>query len=427
MNIEFLEALRDLEKERNISADVILEAIEAALISAYKKNFGSSQNVRVEINRETGDYHVYSRKTIVEELEDARMEISLAEAEKINPGYEPGDIYEVEVTPKDFGRIAAQTAKQVVVQRMREAERNVIFDEYINMEGDILTGVIQRIENRNVFLDIGKTEAIITPNEQIPGEDYRYGDRIKVYMVEIKKTNKGPQIVVSRTHPGLLKRLFEAEVPEIYDGIVEIKSIAREAGNRSKIAVYSKDENVDSLGACVGAKGMRVQNIVDELRGEKIDIVKWSDDPVEFISNALSPAKVLEVLIASEEKFARVVVPDYQLSLAIGKEGQNARLAVKLTGWKIDIKPLSAMEEMAAAEEDYDETYEDGYFDDEAASLDTATVSDTDDDDSEENDNFVASLDEEDNTEDQPPAEADPLEVDEDAAAPVKTGESEVN
>ena len=355
MNVEFLDALRDLEKERNISADVILEAIEAALISAYKKNFGSSQNVRVEISRETGDFHVYSRKTIVEEVEDPRLEISLEEAEKINPGYEPGDLYETEVTPKTFGRIAAQTAKQVVVQRMREAERNVIFDEFMNMEGDILTGIIQRIENRNVFLDIGKTEAILTPNEQIPGEEYRYGDRLKVYMVEIKKTNKGPQIVVSRTHPGLLKRLFESEVPEIYDGVVEIKSIAREAGSRSKIAVYSKDENVDSLGACVGAKGMRVQSIVDELRGEKIDIVKWSPEPEEFISNALSPAKVVEVLTIAAEKFARVVVPDYQLSLAIGKEGQNARLAVKLTGWKIDIKSQSAMEALMAEAGDYGE------------------------------------------------------------------------
>ena len=343
MNVEFLEALRDLEKERNISADIILDAIDAALVSAYKKNFGSSQNVRTEINRETGDFHVYSRKTIVEEVEDDKTEISLAEAEKINPGYEAGDIYEVEVTPRDFGRIAAQTAKQVVVQRMREAERSVIYDEYINMEGDIMTGIIQRIENRSVFLDIGKTEAILTANEQIPGEVYRHGDRLKVYMVEIRKTNRGPQVVVSRTHPGLLKRLFEQEVPEIYDGTVEIKSIAREAGSRSKIAVYSKNENVDSLGACVGAKGMRVQAIVDELRGEKIDIVKWSEDPAEFIDNDLSTAKVIAVDIAEEEKFARVIVPNYQLSLAIGKEGQNARLAVKLTGWKIDIKSASEM------------------------------------------------------------------------------------
>ncbi len=370
MNVEFLEALRDLEKERNISADVILDAIDAALISAYKKNFGSSQNVRTEINRETGDFHVFSRKTIVENVEDDKMEISLTEAEKINPGYEPGDIYEEEVTPRDFGRIAAQTAKQVVVQRMREAERSVIYDEYVNMEGDILTGIIQRIENRNVFLDIGKTEATLTANEQIPGETYRHGDRLKVYMVEIRKTNKGPQVVVSRTHPGLLKRLFEQEVPEIYDGTVEIKSIAREAGSRSKIAVFSKNENVDSLGACVGAKGMRVQAIVDELRGEKIDIVKWSADPAEFISNALSPAKVIAVDVATDEKFARVIVPNYQLSLAIGKEGQNARLAVKLTGWKIDIKSASEMnltdegeplyvDEDVILEEDFAENVED--------------------------------------------------------------------
>ncbi|MEG0997805.1 MAG: transcription termination factor NusA [Clostridiales bacterium] len=362
MNVEFLEALKDLEKERNISADIILDAIDAALVSAYKKNFGSSQNVRTEINRETGDFHVFSRKNIVEDVEDERLEISLAEAEKINPGYEPGDIYESEVTPRDFGRIAAQTAKQVVVQRMREAERNVIFDEYMNMEGDILMGIIQRVENKNVFLDIGKTEAILTPNEQIPGETYRHGDRLRVYMVEIKKSNKGPQVVVSRTHPGLLKRLFEQEVPEIYDGIVEIKSIAREAGSRSKIAVYSKDENVDSLGACVGAKGMRVQSIVDELRGEKIDIVKWSPEPDIFISNALSPAKVEAVEVLPEEKFARVIVPNYQLSLAIGKEGQNARLAVKLTGWKIDIKASSDMEYLEEVEDEVfidDETAQD--------------------------------------------------------------------
>lgn len=371
MNVEFLEALKDLEKERNISADVILDAIDAALVSAYKKNFGSSMNVRTEINRETGDFHVYSRKTIVETVEDEGAEISLAEAEKINPMYEPGDIYEEEVTPRDFGRIAAQTAKQVVVQRMREAERSVIYDEYINMEGDILTGIIQRIENRNVFLDIGKTEAVLTANEQIPGEVYRHGDRLKVYMVEIRKTNRGPQVIVSRTHPGLLKRLFEQEVPEIYDGTVEIKSIAREAGSRSKIAVYSEHENVDCLGACVGAKGMRVQAIVDELRGEKIDIVKWSEDPAEFIDNALSPAKVIEVDIAAEEKFARVIVPNYQLSLAIGKEGQNARLAVKLTGWKIDIKSASEMNlsddgeplNQDYTEDDYEDSEAEVYFD----------------------------------------------------------------
>lgn len=344
MNVEFLEALKDLEKERNISADVILDAIDAALVSAYKKNFGSSQNVRTEINRETGDFHVFSRKTIVEEVEDDKAEISLSEAEKINPGYEVGDIYEEEVTPRDFGRIAAQTAKQVVVQRMREAERSVIYDEYINMEGDILSGVVQRIENRNVYLDVGKTEAILTPNEQIPGETYRYGDRLKVYMVEIRRTNRGPQVVVSRTHPGLLKRLFEQVVPEIYDGTVEIKSIAREAGSRSKIAVHSTNDNVDSLGACVGAKGMRVQAVVEELYCEKIDIVKWNEDPAVFINNALSPAKVIDVEVSSEEeRFARVIVPNYQLSLAIGKEGQNARLAVKLTGWKIDIKSAAEM------------------------------------------------------------------------------------
>ena len=345
MNTDFLDAIRDLEKERNISADVIFDAIDAALVSAYKKNFGIQQaeNVRTEINRETGEFHVFSCREIVEEVTDPQSQISLEEAEKINVLYEPGDIVEEEVTPANFGRIAAQTAKQVVVQRMREAERSVIFEEYTNMEGEIMSGIVQRVENRNVYLDVGKTEAVLNRQEQIPGETYHHGDRIKVYMLNVRKSPRGPQVMVSRTHPGLLKRLFEQEVPEIYDGTVEIKSIAREAGNRSKIAVYSENENVDSLGACVGAKGMRVQAIVDELNGEKIDIVNWSEDPAEYIDNALNPAKVLEVDIASDEKYAQVIVPDVQLSLAIGKEGQNARLAVRLTGWKIDIKSASEM------------------------------------------------------------------------------------
>jgi N utilization substance protein A len=251
------------------------------------------------------------------------------------------DIIELEVTPKDFGRIAAQTAKQVVVQRIREAERGIIYEEFSNREGDIVTGIIQRTEQKNVFIDLGKAEAILAPSEQIAGESYRQWDRIKTYITEVRKTTKGPQILVSRTHPGLLKRLFELEVPEIHDGVVEIKSVSREPGLRSKIAVYSRDENVDPVGACVGHKGMRVQTIVNELRGEKIDIVKWSPDPAKYIANALSPAKVVEVDINEIEKVSKVVVPDYQLSLAIGKEGQNARLAAKLTGWKIDIKSES--------------------------------------------------------------------------------------
>lgn len=340
MNIELIEALKELEKEKGIESDIIFEAIEAALISAYKKNFGSqpNSNVRVQIDRITGEIKVFSRKEIVEEVTDDRLEISLESAKKTHPNYQLGDIIEYEVTPKDFGRIAAQTAKQVVVQRLREAERSLIYDEFSNRESDIVTGTVQRLESKNVFIDLGKTEAILAPSEQIPGESYNINERIKTYIVEVRKTPKGPQILVSRTHPGLLKRLFELEVPEIHDGVVEIKSVAREAGSRSKIAVYSHDENVDSVGACVGPKGLRVQTIVNELRGEKIDIVKWSKDMAIYIANSLSPAKVLDVHVYEDEKKARVIVPDYQLSLAIGKEGQNARLAAKLTGWKIDIK-----------------------------------------------------------------------------------------
>lgn len=289
----------------------------------------------------------FARKNIAEVIEDERLEIQLSEAKKIDSNYEVGDVIEIEVTPKNFGRIAAQTAKQVVVQRIREAERGIIYEEFSNRESDILTGIVQRIEQKNVFIDLGKAEAILAPSEQIPFEQYKHGDRVKSYIIEVKKTTKGPQILVSRTHPGLLKRLFELEVPEIHDGIVEIKSVAREPGMRSKIAVYSRDEDIDPVGSCVGHKGMRVQTIVDELKGEKIDIVKWNADPVKYIANSLSPAKVLSVEVNEIEKVSKVIVPDYQLSLAIGKEGQNARLAAKLTGWKIDIKSESqAAQEM---------------------------------------------------------------------------------
>ncbi len=348
MNLELIQALNDLGKEKGIDVEIIIEAIEAALVSAYKKNFGSQSNMRVTFDRETGEIKVYTRKLIVEEVTEEREEMSLAEARKRDPRYEVGDIVEIEVTPRDFGRIAAQTAKQVVVQRIREAERDMIYYEYSNREGDIVNGVVQRIEGKNVLIDLGKTEAILMPNEQMPGEKNKNGDRIKSYIIDVKKTTKGPQILLSRTHPGLLKRLFELEVPEIHDGTVEIKSVAREAGARSKIAVHSKNENIDPVGSCVGHKGMRVQAIVNELRGEKIDIVKWSSDPVKYIANALSPAKVLSVDVSAEEKMAAVVVPDYQLSLAIGKEGQNARLAAKLTGWKIDIKSESQIQSIDA-------------------------------------------------------------------------------
>nr|WP_255710930.1 transcription termination factor NusA [Pelosinus baikalensis] len=336
-----MQAFEQLGKEKGIAPEVLFEAIEAALISAYKRNFSSAQNVRVSLERTTGEIHVYARKAVVEVVTDSRLEIDLTEARLLDIRYDLEDIVEVEVTPKNFGRIAAQTAKQVVVQRIREAERGIIYDEFSNRESDILTGIVQRIEQKNVFIDLGKAEAILAPSEQIAGEVYKHGDRLKTYIIEVKKTTKGPQILVSRTHPGLLKRLFELEVPEIHDGIVEIKSVAREPGLRSKFAVYSRDENVDPVGACVGHKGMRVQSIVNELKGEKVDIVKWNTDPAKYIANALSPAKVVSVEINEVEKISRVVVPDYQLSLAIGKEGQNARLAAKLTGWKIDIKSES--------------------------------------------------------------------------------------
>lgn len=341
MNTEFIEALEQIQKDKGISKDILIEAIEAALISSYKRNFGSAQNVRIEINRESGEVRVYSQKRIVEEVEDEFLEISIEDAKEISRNYQLDDIVEREETPRDFGRIAAQTAKQVVVQRIREAERGVIYDEFINRESDIITGTVARISRGNVYINLGKTEAILATGEQIPNEEYNHGDRIKIYILEVKKMPKGPQVLVSRTHPNLIKRLFELEVPEIHDGIVEIKSISREAGSRTKIAVDSVDPNVDPVGACVGPKGTRVQAIVDELKGEKIDIIKFSEDHNMFISSSLSPAKVISSEIDIENKTAMVVVPDYQLSLAIGKEGQNARLAAKLTGWKIDIKSES--------------------------------------------------------------------------------------
>jgi transcription termination/antitermination protein NusA len=341
MNTDFMEALEQLEKEKGIRKEVLIEAIEAALISGYKRNFNSAQNVRVDVNRVSGVVQVFARKQVVEEVTDPRLEISLEAAKQINPRYQLGDIVELEVTPRDFGRIAAQTAKQVVTQRIREAERGLIYDAFVDREEDIVTGVVQRQDAKNYYVDLGKVEAILPLHEVMPTEQFKHNDRIKAYITKVERTSKGPQIFLSRTHPGLLKRLFELEVPEIYEGVVEIKSVAREAGHRSKIAVYARNPEVDPVGACVGPKGARVQTIVNELRGEKIDIVKWSDDIAVFVANALSPSKVVSVDIQEAEKVARVVVPDYQLSLAIGKEGQNARLAAKLTNWKIDIKSES--------------------------------------------------------------------------------------
>lgn len=341
MNGDFIDALHEIEKEKGISKEIIFDALESALISSYKKNFSSAQNVLVEMDRETGAVKVFATKDVVENVENEYLEITLEEAKKRNANYEIGDLIKIEITPKDFGRIAAQTAKQVVIQRIKDAERDVIFDEFINRENEIITGQIQRIAKNNVYIDLGKTEGILPPAEQIEGEEYHQGDRLKLVILEVKKTTKGPQIVLSRAHTSLVKRLFELEVPEINEGIVEIFSISREAGSRSKIAVYSKDPEVDPLGACVGFKGSRVKAIVDELNNEKIDIVIWSKDIAEFIANSLSPSKVVKVNINEKEKSALVVVPDYQLSLAIGKEGQNARLAAKLTNWKIDIKSES--------------------------------------------------------------------------------------
>ncbi|RDI47418.1 transcription termination factor NusA [Falsibacillus pallidus] len=338
MSTELLDALNILEKEKGISRDVLIEAIEAALISAYRRNFNQAQNVRIDLNLGSGTMRVFARKEVVDEVFDSRLEISLEEAGSINPAYEVGDVVEIEVTPKDFGRIAAQTAKQVVTQRVREAERGIIYSEYVDREEDIMTGIVQRQDPRFIYVSLGKIEALLPPSEQMPNETYKPHDRVKVFITKVEKTTKGPQIFVSRTHPGLLKRLFEIEVPEIYDGTVEIKSVAREAGDRSKISVFASNSEVDAVGACVGPKGSRVQAIVNELKGEKIDIVEWSEDPVVFVANALSPSKVLDVQVDEEGKATTVVVPDYQLSLAIGKRGQNARLAAKLTGWKIDIK-----------------------------------------------------------------------------------------
>lgn len=343
MNGEFLQALDQIAKEKGISKDLLIDAIDVALVSAFKKNFGTSQNVKVSINRDSGEVDVYALKTVSEEVESDLLQISLEEAKAINKNYKLGDIVERKVTPRNFGRIAAQTAKQVVVQRIREAERGIVFEEFISRESEIITGLVQRKEKNNIYIDLGKTEAVLGPNEQTPGEAYNIGDRIKTFIVEVKKTTKGPQIVLSRTHPGLVKRLFELEVPEIQDGIVEIKSIAREAGSRTKIAVYSHDENIDAVGACVGQRGQRVQFIVEELKGEKIDIIEWNDEAVVFVGSALSPAKVINVTIDRDQNSARVVVGDSQLSLAIGKEGQNARLAAKLTGYKIDIKSQSQL------------------------------------------------------------------------------------
>lgn len=349
MNGNLIEAIKGLAKIKKVDEEVIFDALDMVLLTAYKRESGSNAKASVSLNRETGDYHIYEEKIVVDtvdpESEEAVNQISLADAKQIDRSYEVGDMLQIDVTPKDFGRVAAQAAKQVMIQKLREAERGSIYEEFSGREGDVVTGTVKWSESRTIFVDLGRVEGILPYQEQIEGEVFHPNDKIKCYVYEVRKTTKGPEIILSRSHPGLLKRLFELEVPEIYSGTVEIKNVVREAGSRSKIAVYAMDPNVDPVGACVGPKGQRVQNIVNELHDEKIDIVRWDEDPAIFIANALSPAKVISVSVWEEEKSSYVIVPDYQLSLAIGKAGQNARLAAKLTNWKIDIKSESQANE----------------------------------------------------------------------------------
>lgn len=362
MNTELMEALNILEREKSISKEVLLEAIEQSLIQACKNHFGKADNVKVSINPETCDFSVYAEKTVVENVEDSVLEISLTNAKMMDSKYEVGDMVQVPIQSKQFGRIATQNAKNVILQKIREEERKVLYDEYLQKERDVVTGVVQRYIGRNVSINLGKVDAILNENEQVKGEVFRPTERIKVYVLEVKDTPKGPKILVSRTHPELVKRLFESEVTEVSDGTVEIRSIAREAGSRTKIAVWSIDPDVDAVGACVGMNGARVNSIVAELRGEKIDIISWDENPALLIENALSPAKVISVMADPDEKTALVIVPDYQLSLAIGKEGQNARLAARLTGFKIDIKSETQAREAGDFEYYQDE---EGYEDEE--------------------------------------------------------------
>ena len=364
MNTELLEALDILEKEKNISKDVMMEAIENSLLSACKNHFGTSDNIKIIMDRNTCDYSVYAEREVVEEVFDPAIEISLEDAEKINPALHIGDIAQVELHSKEFGRIATQNAKNLILQKIREEERKAVFDQYFEKEKDIVTGIVQRYIGKNISVNLGKADAILTENEQVKGEHFEPTERIKLYIVEVKNTPKGPKILVSRTHPELVKRLFESEVAEVKDGTVEIKSIAREAGSRTKMAVWSNDPNVDPVGACVGMNGARVNAVVKELRGEKIDIINWDENPALLIENALSPAKVISVMADPDEKVAGVIVPDYQLSLAIGKEGQNARLAARLTGYKIDIKSETQAIESGELPENYMELGEGVYEED---------------------------------------------------------------
>ncbi|MCI8371061.1 MAG: transcription termination/antitermination protein NusA [Lachnospiraceae bacterium] len=413
MNRELIESLEILEKEKDISKDTLLEAIENSLITAYKNHFGKSDNVRVTIDRETGDFSVIAEKTVVEQVEDPVMEISLTKAKMIDTLYEPGDIVNVPIQSKEFGRIATQNAKNVILQKIREEERKVLYNQYYDKEKDIVTGIVQRYIGKNVSINLGKVDAVLNEKEQVRGEVFQPTERIKLYILEVKDTPKGPRIMVSRSHPELVKRLFEAEVTEVKDGVVEIMSIAREAGSRSKIAVLSHNPDVDPVGACVGLNGARVNAIVSELRGEKIDIINWSDNPAVLIENALSPAKVISVVADADERSAKVVVPDYQLSLAIGKEGQNARLAARLTGFKIDIKSESQAREngdlyqlennleeeypqdLDIEQEEYTEDLAAEQVDDYSADQDMEQVENTEDQVMEQDDIYMEELDEE--------------------------------
>ena len=402
MNKELMGALDELEREKNISKETLLDAIEQSLIQAYKNHFGKADNVHVTINRETGDFSVYADRKVVEFVEDPAEEVSLVEAQKQNTNAEVGDILKVPVHSDKFGRIATQNAKNVILQKIREEERKVLFDQYHGNEKEVVTGIVQRVVGHNVSVNLGKADAILAENEQVKGETFKPTERIKVYILEVKDTPKGPRILVSRTHPGLVKRLFESEVAEVKDGTVEIKSIAREAGSRTKLAVWSNDPDVDPVGACVGVNGARVSAIVNELRGEKIDIINWDENPAILIENALSPAKVIAVMADPDEKTALVVVPDYQLSLAIGKEGQNARLAARLTGFKIDIKSETQARESGDIydyDEDDDEYYEDDEYEESEESATEEISQDSEEtaagEESEETEDAVENEDEE--------------------------------
>lgn len=358
-NKELILALEELEKEKGIKKEYLLESIETALVTAYKRNFDALENVKVEMDPQTGATHVYAMKEVMESANDPALEITLKEAQKINKDLNIGDSVGVEIVPRDFGRIAAQTAKQVIIQKLREAERDVIFSEFNDRKGEIVSGIIQKADHNIVVMDLGKLEGVMPTKEQIPTEHYRVNDKIKGYVLEVERGAKGaPQVIVSRSHPDFVRKLLEFEIPEIYEGVIEIKSVSRDAGYRSKIAVYSPDPNIDPVGSCVGQKGVRIQNVINELNGEKIDVIEWNEDPSIYIASSLLPAQILAVDIKEEEKFAQVIVPDDQLSLAIGKSGQNARLAARLTNWKIDIKSETQFREMLALNQNVEEKQE---------------------------------------------------------------------